>query len=187
MRKTFIRFLIVLLSLTLGLSCFFALGCDNSESGNNTFSYKEETLTLALKDYDGNFSLKLEEVSDILTQLKTSSSNIKELTTKEEITGFLESLFNNEEKTLNFEIKELSGEITPLGQQITEVKSGYDILSYGSDICIRKGGKRVCLFYLIKDLNEIYIISSKSESEHVIYGAKTPDLTEIFTTYINSH
>lgn len=181
------KVLIILLTLTLVLSCFFAIGCGNSESGTNTFSYKEETLTLDLKDYDGNFSLKLSEISVIFTHLRGFSSHIKDLTEREEISGFLESLFNNEEKTLNFEIKELGEERTPIEQQITEVKSVYDILGFGSDIAINKGSNRILIFYLIKDLNEIYIINSENESEQIVYGAKTPDLTEIFTEYVDSY
>ena len=176
------KFLIVLLSLTLCVTvCFCACGQDKEDSaGDYTFTYKNEILTLRFKDYDGNFSYSLDKIS-FLTAKSALSSDMKDLTTKEEKTGFLNCLFDNERNALIFETVE-SGD-----EQSESVKSVSDIITKSSRVHVVAEKKAILTFYLVENLNEIYIVKFKSEQDYVVYYAKTPDLTEIFTTYVYPH
>ncbi len=176
------KFLIILLSLTLCVTVnFCACGQDKEDSaGDYAFTYKNEILTLRFKDYDGNFSYSLDKIS-FLTAKSASSADMKDLTTKEEKAGFLNCLFDNAQSALIFETVE-SGD-----EQSGSVKSVSDIITKSSMVHVVAEGKAILTFYLFENSNEIYIVKFKSEQDYVVYYAETPDLTEIFTMYINSH
>jgi len=168
------KFLTVLLSLTLGLTCLFAIGCKNEDTpvteADCVLSYKNETLTLS-----NTFSCNISEVLKIETYRGVFYSSTRRFENQEDVKDFFAILFKNTDNVISFN---QTHEFEDSDNDFNQFKL------FNSSVTLYKAEEetssdKLFEFFIAKETNKAYF-----ETNEKVFVAEIKNIDELFGKYI---